>query len=390
MACYIASRENRFYVNVEQSFGAVAAVTAAHRFAASGLDISEEAVYPQRRDKTGTRTRGPVAGPLRRKVDFAVKSYLVGTEAGTSPNCGPLIQSAMGKAPLVSAGGIVESLPAVNRIRFTTAHSLVLGQGVSFGGEVRFVVAVVDDYTVELNVPFTLAPGAGALTGPTVSYSLGNDLKSLSLYDYWSPDSAVQRLVCGGVVDRMKVSVNGDVHDLEFSGPGCDVIDSASFTSGLGQLSAFPVEPALAAEYRAVPVSGHLGQAWIGAIPSQFSTLTKASMELDNGVEMRSLEFGSSVPRCFVPGPREVSFDFMLFGRDDVATTAVYQAARTRSPLQMMLQLGQQGGQMMGIYVKSMVPEVPEFEDKESRLQWKFSGCLAEGSGDDELYITFA
>ncbi|MBL8213036.1 MAG: hypothetical protein JNK87_20135 [Bryobacterales bacterium] len=390
MACYIASRENRFYVNVEESFGAVAAVTASHRFTASAMEVKEEALYPQRRDKTGTRTRGPVMGPLRRKVQFAVKSYLVGTEAGTAPNYGPLVHSAMGKEPLVSAGGIVESVPASNRIRFTTPHEMVAGQGVSFGGEVRFVAAVVDEFTVELNIPFTLVPGPGALTGPTVSYALGNDLKSLSLFDYWSPESAVQRIVSGGVVNRMTISVNGDVHDLEFAGPARDVIDSSSFENGVGELMAFPLEPAVAATYEAVPVSGHLGQAWIGAVPSQFLTLTKASVELDNGVEMRSSEFGSSLPRCVVPGAREVTFDCMLYGRDDGATKEIYQAARTRSPLQVMLQLGQQGGQMMGVYVKSLVPEVPEFVDKETRLQWKLSGCLAEGSSDDELYIAFA
>jgi hypothetical protein len=84
-----------------------------------------------------------------------------------------------------------------------------------------------------------------------------------------------------------------------------------------------------------------------------------------------------------------VTFDCSLFGRDDAATKGLYQAARQRSGIQVMLQLGQQSGQLLGVYAKSVVPEVPRFDDRESRLQWSFSGCMAQGNGEDELYIAF-
>ena len=63
----------------------------------------------------------------------------------------------------------------------------------------------------------------------------------------------------------MTIKVNGDYHEFEFSGPAQDLIDSSSFTSGLGALSAFPVEPAME-QLNAQAVPGHLGQAWLGAI----------------------------------------------------------------------------------------------------------------------------
>jgi len=36
-----------------------------------------------------------------------------------------------------------------------------------------------------------------------------------------------------------------------------------------------------------------------------------------------------------------------------------------------------------------VVPEVPEFDDSENRLQWKFTGCQAQGTGNDEIYVAF-
>ena len=68
---------------------------------------------------------------------------------------------------------------------------------------------------------------------------------------------------------------------------------------------------------------------------------------------------------------------------------ALYQAARQRSPIGVMLQLGEQTKQLFGAYMPAMVPEVPEFDDSETRLQWKFQNDRAQGTVDDELYIAF-
>jgi hypothetical protein len=36
------------------------------------------------------------------------------------------------------------------------------------------------------------------------------------------------------------------------------------------------------------------------------------------------------------------------------------------------------------------VPEVPEFDDRNPRLEWNFSLSAAQGSVDDEIQIAFA
>jgi hypothetical protein len=75
---------------------------------------------------------------------------------------------------------------------------------------------------------------------------------------------------------------------------------------------------------------------------------------------------------------------------DDEATAGLYQAARQRSPISVMFQLGEVEGQVMGVYLQSVVPEVPELDDGESRLQWHFRPSRAQGTIDDEISVAFA
>ena len=55
-----------------------------------------------------------------------------------------------------------------------------------------------------------------------------------------------------------------------------------------------------------------------------------------------------------------------------------------------MLQLGQAQGQLMGIYLPTVMPEMPQYNDSDSRLQWDFQSCQAQGTTNDELFIAFA
>jgi hypothetical protein len=90
------------------------------------------------------------------------------------------------------------------------------------------------------------------------------------------------------------------------------------------------------------------------------------------------------------PGPRQVSSAFTLFAQDDAQTAALYAAAKERNIISAMLQLGQQQGQLMGIYLASVVPEIPAYNDTSARLEWQFKNNLAQGTNDDEIYVAFA
>jgi hypothetical protein len=403
MATYISSNENRFYVALEDTYGKTAAITAASRITAVKLDIKHRIETAVRRDKTGSRTYAgsPVGG--RRRTDFALNTYLTSWQkpADQSGSCGqpaygPLFEAACGGAPLMFGGASVTSATSAGRVVFQTPHGLSAGQGVAHGGEIRFVASIVSESEIQLNIPFSATPGSGATLGATVTYTPATKLPSVSIFDYWSPTSAVHRLLQGAAIDELSVLVNGDFHELRFKGLARDVVDSASYASEepdeAGQVQAssgFPAEPALG-DFNYSVVPGHMGQAWLGAPASQFFTVTEATITLSNGLDARSSELGSATPRAIWPGTRTVTAAFELFSQDDESTAGLYQAARQQSPIEVMFQLGETEGQLMGVYLKSVVPETPEFDDSENRLGWSFRASRAQGTTDDEIAIAFA
>ncbi len=390
MPCgYISSNDNRLYAALELSYGQVPMIDGSNRFPAVKLATRQRRVRAERRDKTGTRTFPGWPAGLRKRTTFELTTYMTGwTRQDAEPGYGPLFQASLGAPPIYFGGGIAGVNTDAKLLTFQGSHGLSVGQAVTFGGELRFVASIVDEATVELNAPFSLLPSEGTPIGPTITYGLATDLSTVSIFDYWGPAGAVHRILSGAAVDRMQIRVNSDYHEFRFSGTARDLIDSASFVEGEGELMSFPPEPALEAfDYSIIP--GHLGQAWLGNLPERFYTITAATLTLDNDIDTERKEFGSDGPRCISAGMRTVLVDFDLYEVDDTATKALYQAARQVSPIGIMWQLGEQPGQLFGGYLKSVVPEVPEFDDGDNRLQWRFSGCRAQGTGDDEMYIAF-
>ena len=389
MSCYIASNENRFYTGAESSYGETPAIADQNRIPALKLSIKHTTEQPQRRDKVGGRSFAGLPTGLRRNTSYQLRTYLTSWGNAQEPPCyGPLFRAAMGAAPRLHSGVALSNGCTESTLVFGGAHGLVTGQAITVGGELRFVSAVLDTNSVDLNAPLSAAPGVGESTGSTITYFLGKSLPSTSIFDYWSPEESVQRVLCGAIVDEFKILVNSDYHEFHFAGPAQDLIDSMAFEEGQGKLTEFPVEPEIGEfDYSIVP--GHMGQVWLGAVPSRMFTLTSAEVSMNNGVDVRNREFGSRLIRCVAPGVRKVTFDFELYGSDEQSTTALYAAAKQRSPFGAMFQLGEQPGQMFGAYSKSVIAETPQFDDSETRLRWKFSGARAHGSADDELVVAF-
>jgi hypothetical protein len=388
MSSYISSNANRFYTALESAYGSVATITAANRIPAVKLGVRQQLEVLDRKDKTGSRTFAGLPSGGRKRTSFELRTYLTSNApSAAGPAYGPLFESALGGTPLPFAGGAVASYSA-GTLAFAAPHGLSIGQAVTSGGEIRFVTAIVDASTVQLSAPLTVAPAAGAAVGATVTYQPATELPSVSIFDYWSPATALQRILCGAAVDEMVIDINGDYHEFQFSGIAQDVLDSASFSSGASQLQSFPLEPALGAfDFSIVP--GNLGQAWLGSTPAQFFTVTSASVALKNNLDARMREFGSSLPLAISPGERSVEATFQLYSQDDSATTALYQAARQQSPISVMLQLGDAAGQLTGVYLKSVIPVVPQFDDSKNRLQWQFKSLRAQGTVDDEIAVAF-
>lgn len=389
MANYISSNQNRFYTAIESSYGNAASVSSSNRFNSLGLNIQQVQAQPVRKDKTGSRSSLPPPVVARKATEFALATYLASWNGASQPSYGPLFQAAMGASPVVSQGLVVASASNPTTFGTVSPHGLSPGAGVSFNNEIRFAASVPDPSTLQLNAPFSTPLQSGATLALSVTYCLSTALPSVTIYDYWDPITAVSRVLVGVAVNSVEFSVNGDFHEFLFSGPAADVIDSVSFTAGQAGLSSFPAEPQLGSfDYSIVP--GSLGQVWIGAPANQFFTLTQGKVLVENGIETRNMEFGSVLPRAIAPGPRTVSAGFSLYEQDDTQTAALYEGARSRQMTPAMIQFGQQQGELFGVYLPNVQPEVPVYDGSDTRLQWRFQTCRAHGAVDDELYVAFA
>ncbi len=170
---YIPSNDNRFYVALEQSYGAAAAITATNRIPAVKLTAKQTLEKVHRSDKTGTRTFAGNPSGLRKQTSFGLKTYMANwTAPGTLPPHGPLFQACLGGSPAQSAGGNVASASGSSTLAFATPHGLIAGSAVTTGGEIRFVTGVVDADTVQLNAPFSITPAPNKRTGPTAMYDM--------------------------------------------------------------------------------------------------------------------------------------------------------------------------------------------------------------------------
>ena len=389
MSCYISSNNERIYCALESAYGVIPTITGSNRIPAMKMKAKQVPEQTSRKDKTGSRTFVGMPNSIREITTFEVDTLLTEwSNTSAAPAYGPLFQCAMGGTPVIWAGGTVASVTGGTQIAFTAAHGLSAGQAVTFSGEIRFVTAIQNSTTLFINAAFNTTPVNGSTMGPTINYSLAEGLPSASIFDYWDPSTSVQRIVEGAAMDKMQIKVNGDFQEFDFSGPARDLVDSASFESGEGGLTQFPAEPTIANfDYTIVP--GHLGEVWMGVTEGQFQTITAAELTLENNIELRVKEFGSDYARCIAAAQRAVTLNFSLFELADAQTQGLYQAARQRSPISVMLQLGEQAGQLCGAYMSAMVPMVPEFDDSETRLQWKFQNNRAQGTVNDELYVAF-
>ena len=387
MPGYISSNENRFYVCAETSYNQTPPFAGSNRIPAVSLKAQRSIDVRSRKDKTGSRTYFGTPSGSRARTTYGLTTYMTRWgDTSRPPAYGCLFEAALGGAGVVFPGASGTRASAAS-LTFTHPHGLCPGQAVASAAEIRFVSAVANQTSVILNAPFSVTGDLALI--PTVSYRPATKLKSFSLLDCWSPDTAVQRVVAGAGVDRLRIAVHSDYQEFEFTGDAADLIDSSSFTAGQSGLAQFPPEPADAG-FDSTIVPGHLGQAWIGASPNQVLTLTSAEIRLDNSLDLRANEFGATTPRDVGAGERNVGLDFTIFAQDDAGTEAMYQAARSGSPVSVLFQLGEQAGEMCGVYMPAVVLETPEFDDAETRLQWRFRNARAQGLVDDELFIAFA
>lgn len=388
MGCYINSTNERLYGALETGFGAATTLTPQDRLSFRSLKLREESVRATRKDKTGSRTRFAPHPEVRRESTFDLQCYFPGREPANPVDAMTnLVESALGgdrrTATGLAVSGVSSTPPGLT---FGAPHGLAEGQGLRFGGQLRFVKAVPDAHSVTLSAPFDNGIQAGSMLGVSATIFPGETPRSLTLGNYWTPGGGLDRILAGSVIDEMEIALNSDFHGARFRGITREVVSASAFDGGHTGLIQFPAEPS--ANYQSfLLVPGHIGRLFLGGIEFYLLSLT---LRLRNQVDARAREFGWSVAPCYSADLREVSVQFGLYASTKEAVVGLHAMARQREETGLSIQLGNKPGQLVGIHIPRFIPEIPEIADAESRVVMSYPGSLAYGVMNDELSIAFA
>ncbi len=120
MSCYISSNNERIYVALETSYGAVPAITGENRIPLVKLRAKQVPEQTSRRDKTGSRTFLGLPNTIRQQDEFSAEHVHDGVDGPKrAAEQGPLFQAAMGGTPVFYTGGTVASVTGQTQIAFT-------------------------------------------------------------------------------------------------------------------------------------------------------------------------------------------------------------------------------------------------------------------------------
>lgn len=388
MSCYINSTNERLYCALESEYGTAAALTPADRVSFRSLKVAEETIRTARKDKTGSRTRFAPHPEIRSENQFDLSCYFPGRDPVNPVDAMTnLVESALGGLRTSTTGLVVSAVgssPA--SVSFASPHGLVSGQGLRFGGEMRFVNTVSDANTVLLSAAFGAGLQAGSVLGTSVTLYPGDKPKSVTFGDYWTPSGTLDRVLAGSVIDEMEIALNSDFHGARFRGVTREVVTATAFDAGSTGLATFPAEASSGYQsFQLVP--GHVGRLFIGGI--EFFLLS-LSLKLGNQVDAKAREFGLRVAPCYSADLREVEIQFSLYANTSSAVSNLHAIARTRQETDLTIQLGNKAGQLVGIHVPRFVPEIPEVSDADSRAVMSYPSSLAYGVMNDEITIAFA
>lgn len=388
MGCYINSTNERLYGALEAEFGTAASLTAQDRLSFRSLKLKEETIRAARRDKTGSRTRFAPHPEIRTENSFDLLCYFPGRDPSNPVDAMTnLVESALGGERKTVTGLVVSATSATPPgLTFAAPHGLSIGQGLRFGGQLRFVKEVPNALTVLLSAPFDNGIQAGSALGVSATLYPGEQPRPITLGNYWTPGAGLDRVLAGSVIDEVEISLNSDFHGARFRGITREVVSASSFMAGSTGLSQFPAEP-IASDQATLLVPGHIGRLFLGGVEFYLLSLT---FRLRNGVDARVREFGLNVTPCYSADLREVSVQFGLYASTKEAVAGLHSIARQRQETDLSIQLGNRAGQLAGIHIPRFIPEIPEIADAESRVVMSYPASLAYGVVNDELSIAFA
>lgn len=386
---YISTYSHSVYIKPEVEDENTFSIANAKLSPIEAIEVNVNRKQLFRTDKTGFRSRTAIAGPQREEIQVKFNANATGwTDRSGGPVLSPVLESALASRRKTGKIHTVDAVNA-NTISVQSESQLLVGSGLSFGDEIRFVKSILNERTFELSSAFTAPLSAGSMLLGCCDFRPGSEVQTFGIFEFWRPATAVQRALNGVCADRTTIEINSDFVSMSVVAFAKSMADSVSANTVTAPFPSAPV--ANPSEISSIsPISGHLGQALVGSSGQRVCTIVQGRISIDNGIEARSDEFGCYGAKAFTLGRRRVDLDLYLYERTDEVSRNLFEGAIRNEPTSVMLQLGVGQGNMMGIYLPVVLMPVPIFVDSDSRVLWRFKGAIATGLQDDELFISLA
>jgi hypothetical protein len=258
-------------------------------------------------------------GGLKRGT-WSMRCSLAGSAAaGTAPDIGPLLQAAMGAVPVVVAS-------------------------------------------------------------TSVTYGMGSNNYSLTLWNFWNPTDATQYVSIGSVVNSLSIDCSGTQPIIEMSGTSYWVLDTDQFadaeTAAKGGLASFPAVPS-------APVTN-------GSMLSLFAG--SAVLDGNSYGDIRSFRlnanFNREIPQDTIfsgqygsapaSGRRDITFDLNIYDKSgDVNFSALKNKAIKKTPIAVTATIGAVAGSRLVIPMPNVLLGTPSTDDGGTKKAINFSGSKA-------------
>jgi hypothetical protein len=317
---------------------------------------------------------------------------------GTTPNAGGVATLAGADAFLFTDLNMQDTQAVEPRPDKTGSLSVVKGLSTRRSGTWSMRASLAGGGTAD--VPPDLGPFFEALlgkqtinAGTSVVYDPDDVDTSLSIWDFNRPASMAQRLMAGAIAQSFRMNFGQTYADVEFSGEGKCVTDSARLagasTEEKGGLNAFPVEPVTPVTVGNA-VTGYKGILTLDA--QTYATLRSGSLQITVERELQKTGWDSDLPTGVASGVRRVRCDLMLDDDDSVALTALIWKAYANTAVDFSIQLGKTAGAICLVALKNIVLPKPVYDYSGKRRGIAFNGCEAAATtitDKDETKITF-
>jgi hypothetical protein len=366
----------RLFVSAESTYGTLP--TPANSDAVDTLGV----VFTPKLNRVASPARRGTPGvaqmlPRRSTVDWKINPSMwepSGT-VGTASYFAALLKAGFGSQTLPGLSTTVNDDAAS-----TTGATLTSAEGLAEDDLMTFDVASgarteitrvtgIDTLDVTFDA-LSVAPDDEGDAVAGVTYKLATSIsQTLSLF-LFHEDSGKKEAVSGGIVNEMTFQFDGTTEvQVSFSGPGKELV-----RTGFSEPSSFAPT--------GTPVSGvDVGNLYMGG--SAF-LIRKASVTINNGIELRNSELGTSHPTGYFRGAnrRSVKVTVEYYFDDDT----LISKAETLTTAEARLLVGATAGKRVGMVIPKIEWEMPEFGDAASGIVLSQDGVALETDGNDEVF----